>query len=90
MGNRKERDQREMSELLSWKDLPGGQQRNPLHRAKINGVWLSSMPHRLNGTEFSQEEFRDNLRLRYGLMPQDILATCDGFVNKFLIFHTLS
>ena len=56
----------------------------------MNGVWLSSVPHRLNGTELSREEFRDNLRLRYGLMPQDIPTTCDSCGKKFLIENALS
>ena len=55
-----------------------------------NGAWLSDVPHRLNGTELSREEFRDHLRLRYGLMPQDIPATCDGCGKKFSIEHALS
>ena len=38
----------------------------------------------------SREEFRDNLRLRYGLMPQDIPTTCNGCGKKFLIEHALS
>ena len=56
----------------------------------MNGAWLIAVPHRLNGTELSQEELRDNLRLRYGLMPQDIPATCDGCGKKFSIDHALS
>ena len=48
------------------------------------------MPHRLNGTELSQEEFQDNLRLIYGLMPQDIPVTYDGCGKKLLIDHALS
>ena len=40
--------------------------------------------------ELSWEELRDNIRLRYGLMPQDIPATCDGCGKKFLIYHALS
>ena len=55
-----------------------------------NDAWLSAVPHRLNGTELSREEFRDNIRLRYGLMPQDIPATCDGCGKKFSIEHALS
>ena len=55
-----------------------------------NGAWLSAVPHLLNGTELSWEEFRDNLRLRYGLMAEDIPATCDGCGKKFLIEHALS
>ena len=61
-----------------------------LHKAMRNGSWLSAVPHRLNGTELSTEEFWDNLSLRYGLMPQDIHATCDGCGKKFSIEHALS
>ena len=39
------------------------------YRATRNGAWLSAVLHCLKGTELSSEEFRDNLRLRYGLMP---------------------
>ena len=80
----------ELGDLARRKEVTGGQERNLLHRATRNGKWLSAVPHCLNGTELSQEEFWDNLRLRYGLMPQDIPATCDGCGKKFLIEHTLS
>ena len=56
----------------------------------MNRAWLSAIPHRLDGTELSQEEFRDNLRLIYGLMLQDIPATCDGCGKRFSIDHALS
>ena len=42
------------------------------------------------GKELYQEEFRDNLCLRYGLMPQDIPATCDSCGKKLSIKHALS
>ena len=58
--------------------------------ATRNGAWLSAVPHLLNGTELSREEFRDNLRLRYRLMPQDVPATCNGCGKIFLIEHALS
>ena len=79
-----------MAELDRQKDLAGGQERNRLQRAMRNGVWLSAIPHRLNSTEFYWGGFRDNLRLRYGLMPQDIPATCDGCVKRLSIEHALS
>ena len=50
----------------------------------------SCCTHRINGTELCREEFWDNLRLTYRLMPQDIPATCDGCGKKFLIKHALS
>ena len=37
-----------------------------------------------------QEEYQDNLRLIYGLMPQDIPVTCDGCSKTFSIKHALS
>ena len=72
------------------KEIPGVQERNRLHRETRNMAWLSAVPHRLNGTELSQEEFWDNLCLIYGLMPQDIPVTCDGCGKKFSIEHALS
>ena len=56
--------------------------------ATRNGAWLSAVPHRLNGTELSREEFRDNLCLAYGMMPQDIPVTCDS--KKLSIEQALS
>ena len=85
----KDRDYLEMSEMARLKELVGGQYRQRLHGETINGVWISAIPHRLNITELSREEFWDNLRLRYGLMPQDIPTTCDGCGKKFLIERAL-
>ena len=56
----------------------------------MNGAWISDLPHHLNGTELSWEEFWDNRHLRYRLMPQDIPATCVGCDKGFSIEHKLS
>ena len=40
--------------------------------------------------KLSREKFRDNLFLRYELMPQDIPATCNGCGKKVSIEHALS
>ena len=79
-----------MAKLARQKNLAVVQERNRHHGAKRNGAWLSDVCHHLNGTELSHEEFRDNLRLIYGLMPQDIPATCDGCGKRFSIEHVLS
>ena len=79
-----------MEELARRKELAGGQERNCLHREMRNGAWLSAVPHRLNGTELSWEEFRDNFCLRYGMMPLDIPANFDGCDKRLLIEHALS
>ena len=80
----------ELGDFLRRQELAGVQERDRLRRAMRNREWISAVPHCLNGTELSWEECRDNLRLRYGLMPQDIPATCDGCGKKFSIEHTLS
>ena len=71
------------------RELAEGQERNRLHRARRNGAWLFAVPHRLNGTELSREEFWDNLCLKYGLIHQDIPVTSNDCSNKFLIKHAL-
>jgi hypothetical protein len=40
-----------------------------IKRSKSTGAWLTTLPNRLNGSDLSAEEFRDGLRLRYGLLP---------------------
>ena len=77
-GERKDINQMELAELARRKELAGRQERNRLHMATRNGAWLSAVTNRLNSMEFSQEELQDNIRIRYGLMPQDIHATYDG------------
>ena len=89
MGAKKEQKYAEMACLARQKELVGGQDRNLLRRSTINGVWLSTIPHCLNGMELSWEELRYNLRLRYRLMDKDIPATCDGYSKKFSIKHSL-
>ena len=89
-GVRKERKHFKMAELPRQNNLAGGQERNRLPRATRNGTWLTSVPHRLNGTELYWEEFRDNICLIYGLMPQDIPTTCDDCDKSFSIKHALS
>ena len=80
----------ELAEIFKQKEPAESQEKNCFHRETRNGAWLSAKPHRLNSTELSREELRDNLRLRYGLMPQDTPETCDGCGKRFLIEHALS
>ena len=80
----------EMEDLAIQKELVGGQERNRIYRAMRNGSWLSTVPHRLNSTELSQKEFRDNFFLRYRLMTQDTPVTCDGCGKRSSIKHAIS
>ena len=79
-----------MKELSGRRDLAGGQERKRLHRSTSNESWLSAIPHHFNGMELSMENFRDNICLRYRLMPQDTPATCNSFDDQFSIEHALS
>ena len=76
--------------MARQKDLAGFQESNRLHRVTRNRAWLGAILHRLNGKEISWEEIRDNLRLRYGIMSQDIPATCNGCSRNFSIKQHLS
>jgi hypothetical protein len=58
--------------------------------AKSTGAWITAMPDTLNGTDLSSEEFRDGLRLRYGLRPTNLPTTCDGCTKSFSVEHALS
>ena len=80
----------DMAELARRKYIVGYQERNRLQMEKSNGAWISAVPHRHNGTELSWKEIRDNLCLGYGMIPQDIAATCDGFGKRLSIDHALS
>ena len=51
---------------------------------------LSAVHHQINGKDLSWEEFRYNICLRYGLIPQDFPATFNGCGKKFLIDHALA
>jgi hypothetical protein len=61
-----------------------------LSRARETGAWITSMPDSLNGTVLSAEEFRDSLRLRYGLKPHALPESCDGCGQRFSVGHALS
>ena len=61
-----------------------------LLRARETGLWLTLSPELLNGTDLSAEEFRDNLRLRYGQQPSNLPRRCDGCGARFSVEHALS
>jgi hypothetical protein len=61
-----------------------------MERAKETGAWLTATPDRLNGTELSAEEFRDSLRLRFGLSPLSLPQRCEGCKQRFTVEHAMS
>ena len=78
-----------MAELDRHNELAGDEERNCLNRATMEVAWLSAVHHNFNGTELYREEFRD-ICLIYGLMPQDIPATCHGCGKRISIENALS
>ena len=58
-------------------------------RNQQNGCWLTVIPLRINGTDLSTNEFRDNLRLRYNYAPLDMPQQCDGCGAKMTVEHAL-
>ena len=52
--------------------------RKRLRRIPKSGAWLSILPSRWHGTLLSYDEWRDNIRLRYGMEPLRLCSICDG------------
>jgi hypothetical protein len=64
--------------------------RRRIKRSMECGSWLTAMLSCLNGTELSALEFRDALRLRYGLVPTAMPITCDGCGERFTVGHAMA
>ena len=58
-------------------------------RSRQCGAWLTTMPDTVNNTDLTKEEFRDSLRIRYGLEPLNIPSKCDGCHQDFTVGHAL-
>ena len=76
--------------LLRQKELVDRAGLNRLRRATDNGAWLAAIPHCLNGTYFSSEEFQNNLLLRYGIVFLNLPTDFDGFGKKLSVPHASS
>eukprot|EP00957_Ditylum_brightwellii_P051733 3922803-Ditylum_brightwellii.AAC.1 len=81
------RTEKEKWALTTMKEKVGVVKRHKLTRATKTGAWLTVVPDRLNGMELSEEEFRDNLRLHYGLTPLKVQSHCDGRGKPLTVEH---
>jgi hypothetical protein len=61
-----------------------------IKRSSATGAWLTTLPNLLNGSDLSTEEFRDGLRLRFGLKPTAMPSRCDGCGEHFTTEHAMS
>ena len=71
--------------LTRQKKLEDGVGLNRLRQATDNGAWLPAIPHCLNGTDFSWEEFQENILLLYRIVPLKLPTELDGCGKKFLV-----
>ncbi|KAL7528055.1 LOW QUALITY PROTEIN: hypothetical protein ACHAXR_003653 [Thalassiosira sp. AJA248-18] len=55
-----------------------------------NGVWITIIPSRLNGTGLSADECQDSWRLRYNLAPLEMPQHCDGCSARMTVKYALS
>ena len=60
-GGQKQRELAEKAVLTIRKELADGAVLNCLRQATENGAWLTAIPHCLNVTVLSREEFQDNI-----------------------------
>ena len=74
---RKQRELVEKKVLSRRKELANRAVLDRLQRATYNGEWITALPCFLNGTDFSWEEFQDNLLLRYVIVPFNLPTDCE-------------
>ena len=86
------RKARIMADKASLKDLQEAYPREAkrMERATCSGSWLTVSPDRINGTDLNETEFRDSLRLRFGMTPVNLPERCDGCHQRFSVGHAMS
>ena len=58
-------------------------------RNRESGAWINIQPTFVNGLSLSRDEFRDGMRMRYGLEVLWLQKNCDGCGGKFSVEHRL-
>jgi hypothetical protein len=89
---RKRRADAEKAKVEQMKASGSKPVKKRLERIGQCGAWLTTTPNKLNGNLLSMEEWRDNVRLRYGLKPIGLCERCDGVGCNagFTVEHGLS
>ena len=90
---RKARKQRTAAQDARFDELASTERptvKRRMERSARTGAWLTTMPSLLNGTDLSADEFRDSLRIRYGLIPLGLPHRCDGCSDRFTVEHAMS
>ena len=90
---RKQRTEQRMREAVATFGVIKGRKSALAQRRMVRstacGGWLSILPLEDNGTALTGEQFRDAVRIRYGIVPDGMPARCDGCGAKFDVGHAL-
>jgi hypothetical protein len=87
---KKHKAKEEAAELVRLRTVATASNSRRMLRSRETGAWLTTMPDSQNGTELSVDEFRDNLRLRNGLVPASLPHLCEGCDKRFTVEHAMS
>ena len=87
---REEKLQRADDTITSLSPAMTPLQLRKITRARSTGAWISVLPSDVNGLSLSKLEYRDGMRMRYGLPPKNIPQRCDGCDGKFSVGHALA
>eukprot|EP00957_Ditylum_brightwellii_P126670 9655076-Ditylum_brightwellii.AAC.1 len=60
-----------------------------IQRSQECGMWLNLLPQYRNNAVLGEQEFQDNLLLRYRYTPADLPKHCDSCRKRFILIHTL-
>jgi len=72
------------------KGQANAKEKKRLSRIAGCGAWLTRLPTRFEGNQVTEEEWHDNVSLRYGLRPIHLPQQCDGCGANFTVEHALN
>ena len=64
-------------------------ERRRLERSTDCSGWITVQPLAVHGTMLEAEEFQDNLRLWYGIIPANLPSRCNGYGKHFGVAHAM-
>jgi len=73
--------------LIPILDAPTPAASRRMKQSKTMGAWLTAIPHVLNRTVLSTEEFQNNLRIQFGLPLLHLPNRCDRELISYLYFR---
>ena len=75
----------EEATVAARKGQANAKEKKRLTRIAGCGAWLTRLPTRFEGNQVTEEEWHDNVSLRYGMRPVHLPQQCDGFGANFSV-----